>query len=70
MSDKFVLPEGHKCRVSTGIHDQLTFGTGYLSNNGFWEKPCNHCARAWEIQFPEDTPCWPHTPEQLTAMGF
>lgn len=30
------------CRVSTGIDNSLTFGTGYLDDNGFWEHPCLH----------------------------
>lgn len=34
-----------KCSVSTGIHDGLTFGSGNLDFNGFWEHPCNTCAR-------------------------
>jgi len=66
----FIRPEGHTCHVSTGIHDFLTFGTGDLTDNGFWEEPCDKCARAHEIQFPECGPCWPHTPEQLVAMGL
>jgi len=31
----FVRPEGHDCRISSGIHSCLTFGTGELSDNGF-----------------------------------
>jgi len=31
-----------KCRVSTGIDDELTFGTGYLDDWGFWSTPCPH----------------------------
>jgi len=68
---QFKAPPGHdKCRVSTGIHGYLTFGSGRLSGNGFWEHPCGECAKAWEQQFPEDGPCWPHTDEQIAAMGF
>ncbi len=66
---KFIRPEGHTCKVSTGIHDLLTFGTGKLDDNGFWENPCFECARAHEEQFPGE-PCWPHTDEDLRAMGF
>jgi hypothetical protein len=66
----FVRPEGHTCHVSTGIHDFLTFGTGHLDDNGFWEHPCAECARAHEKQFPQCGPCWPHTEVQLIAMGF
>jgi hypothetical protein len=31
-----------KCRVSTGIDDYLTFGTGALDDWGFYEFPCSH----------------------------
>jgi len=65
----FVRPEGHDCHVSSGIHDCLTFGTGELSDSGFWEHPCYECAREHERQFPECGPCWPHTEEQLQEMG-
>ena len=67
---RFKRPKGHQCKVSTGIHDCLTFGTGELNDNGFWEHSCEACARAYEQQFPEDGPCWPHTQEQLKQMGF
>ncbi len=66
----FIRPEGHVCHVSTGIHDLLTFGTGELSDNGFWEFPCGDCARDHEIQFPECGYCWPHTLEQLEEMDL
>jgi hypothetical protein len=66
----FRQPKGHKCRVSTGIHAYLTLGTGKLDANGFWKHGCYACARAHEEQFPEDGPCWPHTPEQRREMGF
>lgn len=36
------------CSVSTGIHEGLTFGSGELDNNGYWEKPCKICAAGWE----------------------
>ena len=70
MSKVFVRPEGHKCQISTGIHDCLTFGTGELSPCGFWEFSCWECARAHEAQFPEDGPCWPHSVEQLRKLGL
>ena len=49
------------CKVSTGIHDGLTFGRGKLDNNGYWQFPCNTCAREWEKNYPDDAPCWPFT---------
>jgi hypothetical protein len=66
----FIRPKGHDCSISTGIHDCLTFGSGKLSDSGFWSKPCAECARAYEQQFSEEGPCWPHTDEQLRAMGL
>ena len=48
-----------ECKVSTGIHDGLTFGSGELDEFGYWEFPCDKCARAWEKDCPEDGPCWP-----------
>lgn len=65
---EFVRPAGHKCKVSSGIHDCLTFGYGELDYNGFWEHGCYECARAHEQQFPNDGPCWPHTPKQIAEM--
>jgi len=71
MSKRFIRPPGHeKCSVSTGIHDCLTFGRGKLCDSGFWLEPCAECARAYEQQFPEEGPCWPHTDDDLRAMGF
>lgn len=48
-----------ECSVSTGIHDGLTFGSGDLNPNGFWEFPCDLCARLNEKDHPEDGECWP-----------
>ncbi len=70
MVKQFIRPEGHGCDISTGIHDCLTFGTGKLDGSGFWEHPCEECARAHEQQFPEDGPCWPHTDEDLRKLEF
>jgi hypothetical protein len=70
-NSSFIRPAGHNyCHVSTGIHGCLTFGSGRLSEHGFWEKPCWDCARAHERQFPDAGPCWPHTTVQLEEMGF
>lgn len=67
---RFERPAGHDCCISTGIHDCLTFGTGKLDESGFWEHPCEECARAHEAQFPEKGDCWPHTKQQLQEMGL
>ena len=32
-----------KCKISTGIDEQLTAGQGKLSAEGFWEFPCPEC---------------------------
>ena len=48
-----------ECAVSSGIHEGLTFGSGDLCCNGFWEKPCAICARDYERRHPEVEPCWP-----------
>lgn len=57
----FKLPvcSNKDCKVSTGICDSLTFGSGELDEYGYWEKPCSICARAFEIEFPEYGACWP-----------
>jgi hypothetical protein len=36
-----------KCATSTGIDDRLTFGSGRLGDNGFWERPCAVCEAAY-----------------------
>lgn len=52
------------CMVSTGIDGNLTFGSGNLCDYGYWDYPCEPCARAHEEKYPEDK-CWPykHVPE-------
>lgn len=37
-----------RCAVSTHIGDCLSFGSGDLDENGFWEFPCRVCAVAAE----------------------
>jgi hypothetical protein len=50
---------GHAdCAISTGIHEGLTFGRGTLDFNGYWQIPCEPCARAWEAAHPGEE-CWP-----------
>jgi hypothetical protein len=62
-----------KCSVSTGINDGLTFGSGNLDFNGFWEHPCNTCARWHEENYPQDGKCWPFAMptrvQMLEAVG-
>lgn len=40
------------CGVSTGITDQLTFGSGRLSIHGFWQFPCLKCAEDFKLWSP------------------
>ncbi len=66
--------EHEDCKVSSGIHDGLTFGRGELDDNGYWEIPCEICARAYEERYPEGSPCWPFgvkkRDEALSYYGF
>ena len=59
-----------ECSASTGIHDDegLTFGSGELSFNGYWEFPCSICARAYEKDHPE-VDCWPFAENQTNAQS-
>lgn len=50
------------CAVSTGICERLTFGHGDLDDLGYWEIPCEVCARDHERRHPEDGACWPPPP--------
>lgn len=40
-----------KCSVSTGVCNNLTFGSGRLSPNGYWSKPCELCRLAYIEQY-------------------
>jgi hypothetical protein len=61
------------CSASTGICESMTFGSGRINFDGYWEFPCAECARAFEKLHPEYAPCWPfpgqfedQTPTELT----
>jgi hypothetical protein len=41
------------CRVSTGIHGGLTFGSGRLDARGYWSDPCRTCAAAQDASIRE-----------------
>jgi hypothetical protein len=43
-----------KCKVSTGLHDGLTFGSGRLSDGGYWSQPCQVCARSSDTRRKAD----------------
>jgi len=47
-----------KCGASTTIADQASFGFGKLDNYGYWERPCEVCAKAFKIVHP-DREVWP-----------
>ena len=53
-----------ECRVSSGICESITFGSGELDFNGYWETPCGVCARDWERRNPEDGEAWPFQMEE------
>ena len=47
-----------ECCASTGICGSATFGSGELDKYGYWEFPCNECARAYEALYPGEY-AWP-----------
>lgn len=58
-----------QCSVSTGIHEGLTFGSGRLDHNGYFEFPCAPCARAYEEKHPEDGECWPGKDQDIAELS-
>lgn len=46
-----------ECEISYGIHEGPTFGSGKLDQFGYWENPCDACAREWEKNTGEKA--WP-----------
>lgn len=40
------------CSATSNIAEDLSFGSGEMDNNGFWERPCAICARAYEKENP------------------
>lgn len=59
--------EDPKCSVSTGIHEGPTFGKGDLDPNGYWEEPCEVCARNHDEFFPEAL-SWPFKEEDRKKL--
>lgn len=50
---------GHfHCKVSTGICESVTFGSGKLDDLGYWEFPCLACAERYKAKNP-DMAVWP-----------
>lgn len=54
-----------ECKCSTTIADQASFGTGPLSDYGFFAEGCAICAAAWKKIHPEDE-VWPPLSEEDT----
>lgn len=50
-----------ECGASTGLHEGVTFGKGFIFESGFFELPCRPCAKAWDELHPNDEfgPAWP-----------
>ena len=60
-----------KCSTSTGICGHLTFGSGRLDDYGYWSRPCNSCARAYEQENPHLGKCWPFAhPSHVDHPGY
>lgn len=59
------------CGVSTAIDDEtLTFGSGRLTADGFWEFPCNVCARECEAADPQyKDKCWPFDGQDIEQLS-
>ena len=44
-------PCGRKdCAASSNIFGSITYGRGYLDDNGFWSDPCETCTKAHAIR--------------------
>lgn len=51
MKSKKIKPCGNQnCSVSTGICENLTFGSGKLDDYGYWEFPCKICEDAYKAE--------------------
>lgn len=46
------------CGGAATVCGTLAFGSGFLDNNGYWERPCCKCARQAERRYPEEK-FWP-----------
>lgn len=57
-----------ECGASSGSSEESTFGSGELNDYGYWEHPCDACARAFEKAHPEYAPCWPPKDEAKIAL--
>ena len=58
-----------ECGVSTHIGDVLSFGSGELDPNGFWEFPCVACAAEYKKRHPlEDVWPDPSDPQKFVKL--
>lgn len=56
------------CCASTGICGRITFGCGKLDDYGYWQIPCEICARAYEKEFPGQE-AWPSSKKGKMNKG-
>jgi len=47
-----------KCSVSVTVDGIPAFGWGEMDKNGYWQFPCEICARNWEERYP-GRKAWP-----------
>jgi len=66
-NDEFVKENADHslCKWSSGINESLIVDQGYLSEYGYWSRPCYFCARREELRNPEKGPIWPFNRECL-----
>lgn len=48
-----------QCSISRARHGGLAFGSGPQDMGGYWQRPCEICARAFEQTHPAEGACWP-----------
>ena len=53
-----------QCSTSTGVCESITHGWGNLNDYGYWEYPCETCARHYEMRPNQD---WPFSNEMTEA---
>ena len=60
----------NKCGTSSIGPDSFGFGAGRLNTNGFYEFPCDACARAFEEKHPEyKGRCWPPQGQDIEKLS-
>ena len=56
-----------ECKCSSTVMEQMSFGKGRLSCNGFWEFPCWPCAAVWKNEHPQEH-VWPESAERAQEL--